>query len=621
MDDDDASADRLLALYARCASAAWRSSSSGLRSSTPTCSAPAAGRSSARSSRSSACSTRCSRRACLKRAWDRQGPRPSSEALLEGRSTSSAEDGGWAIRLDGRPVRTPARAPLVVPTEALAEAIAEEWRASTARRRSARDAADRPRQCGDRPGRARAQRRSPPGLRATPRPTSPATAPKDRARWSSGRRRVGCAAGLGAAALRRRFRDHLRARCTSRSRRRRSSGWPCGRGARRVPARRTVAAGDDRRLAGRGAGGAREGDHARGGVGRGQHRRALAARAMGRGCRGRRRRWRTAGATSSPRRGSSSCSTLVLRADEVADEGRRGRSAATRFSRSAATIARTCARQASMSRLTSTYSYSAQWLISSAARCMRSAITSSRIGAAAAQPLLELGHRRRQEEDRDQILAQVAGCELLGALPVDVEEDVAALAQRLPSPAPWAFRSDSRRRAPIRRTRRRRSSGRTRHRRRNDNRRRRSRRAASAASSPRPTWSRRLSASSSIREIVDLPAPDGEERTIRRPRRWRVGWSAGVHGRSCFGRAVAVKRRNAAVHKKSLEMVRRNAILCSAAYSEEMSDGRRNQGSKPQAAAEAPAKVAEAVADTVETVVKESAKVAKRDACRRPLAG
>lgn len=38
------------------------------------------------------------------------------------------EDGAWAVTLDGRPVRTPARAPLVVPTEALANAIAEEWR-------------------------------------------------------------------------------------------------------------------------------------------------------------------------------------------------------------------------------------------------------------------------------------------------------------------------------------------------------------------------------------------------------------------------------------------------------------------------------------------------------------
>lgn len=36
-------------------------------------------------------------------------------------------DGG-AILLDGRPVRTPGRAPLVLPDVALAEAIAEEWR-------------------------------------------------------------------------------------------------------------------------------------------------------------------------------------------------------------------------------------------------------------------------------------------------------------------------------------------------------------------------------------------------------------------------------------------------------------------------------------------------------------
>jgi chaperone required for assembly of F1-ATPase len=35
---------------------------------------------------------------------------------------------GWTISLDGRPVRTPARAPLIVPTQALANAIADEWR-------------------------------------------------------------------------------------------------------------------------------------------------------------------------------------------------------------------------------------------------------------------------------------------------------------------------------------------------------------------------------------------------------------------------------------------------------------------------------------------------------------
>jgi chaperone required for assembly of F1-ATPase len=38
------------------------------------------------------------------------------------------EDGAWGLRLDGRPVKTPARAALRVPTQALADAIAEEWR-------------------------------------------------------------------------------------------------------------------------------------------------------------------------------------------------------------------------------------------------------------------------------------------------------------------------------------------------------------------------------------------------------------------------------------------------------------------------------------------------------------
>lgn len=38
------------------------------------------------------------------------------------------EGEGWGIRLDGRPVKTPARAALIVPTPALAQAIADEWR-------------------------------------------------------------------------------------------------------------------------------------------------------------------------------------------------------------------------------------------------------------------------------------------------------------------------------------------------------------------------------------------------------------------------------------------------------------------------------------------------------------
>ncbi len=40
-----------------------------------------------------------------------------------------ARDGGWAVELDGKPLRTPAREPLVVPSQALAQAMAGEWAA------------------------------------------------------------------------------------------------------------------------------------------------------------------------------------------------------------------------------------------------------------------------------------------------------------------------------------------------------------------------------------------------------------------------------------------------------------------------------------------------------------
>jgi chaperone required for assembly of F1-ATPase len=39
------------------------------------------------------------------------------------------EGDGWGIRVDGQPVKTPARAPLVAPNRKLAETVAEEWRA------------------------------------------------------------------------------------------------------------------------------------------------------------------------------------------------------------------------------------------------------------------------------------------------------------------------------------------------------------------------------------------------------------------------------------------------------------------------------------------------------------
>ncbi|PIE08648.1 MAG: ATPase [Rhodobacterales bacterium] len=46
------------------------------------------------------------------------------------KETAVAEaEGGFTVTLDGKPIRTPAKAPLTVPTRAFAEAIAEEWAA------------------------------------------------------------------------------------------------------------------------------------------------------------------------------------------------------------------------------------------------------------------------------------------------------------------------------------------------------------------------------------------------------------------------------------------------------------------------------------------------------------
>lgn len=42
--------------------------------------------------------------------------------------TQVAIDDGRVVTLDGRPVRTPGRAPLALPTDALAAAVADEWR-------------------------------------------------------------------------------------------------------------------------------------------------------------------------------------------------------------------------------------------------------------------------------------------------------------------------------------------------------------------------------------------------------------------------------------------------------------------------------------------------------------
>ncbi|MGO8916931.1 MAG: ATP12 family chaperone protein [Stellaceae bacterium] len=45
-----------------------------------------------------------------------------------GTVTVAPEAGGFGVSLDGKPLRTPAKAPLTVPSRTLAEAIAAEWR-------------------------------------------------------------------------------------------------------------------------------------------------------------------------------------------------------------------------------------------------------------------------------------------------------------------------------------------------------------------------------------------------------------------------------------------------------------------------------------------------------------
>lgn len=52
----------------------------------------------------------------MKRFWDMASPAP--------------EAGGWGVKLDGRPVRLPSGGALVVPSRALAGAIAAEWQAA-----------------------------------------------------------------------------------------------------------------------------------------------------------------------------------------------------------------------------------------------------------------------------------------------------------------------------------------------------------------------------------------------------------------------------------------------------------------------------------------------------------
>lgn len=56
----------------------------------------------------------------MKRFWEHAEPVP--------------RPGGWGVALDGRPLRLPSGAALVVPTRPLAEAVAEEWREAGGRK-------------------------------------------------------------------------------------------------------------------------------------------------------------------------------------------------------------------------------------------------------------------------------------------------------------------------------------------------------------------------------------------------------------------------------------------------------------------------------------------------------
>jgi chaperone required for assembly of F1-ATPase len=59
----------------------------------------------------------------------RRGMRPHLRRRFYTRAEVAEGEGGFAVLLDGRPVRTPARRTLAAPTRALAEALAAEWQA------------------------------------------------------------------------------------------------------------------------------------------------------------------------------------------------------------------------------------------------------------------------------------------------------------------------------------------------------------------------------------------------------------------------------------------------------------------------------------------------------------
>ena len=57
--------------------------------------------------------------------------KPVSSKRFYKEASAAANDGGFTVQLDGRSIKTPAKATLTVPTEALAASIAAEWNAQS----------------------------------------------------------------------------------------------------------------------------------------------------------------------------------------------------------------------------------------------------------------------------------------------------------------------------------------------------------------------------------------------------------------------------------------------------------------------------------------------------------
>ena len=191
--------------------------------------------------------------------------------------------GGFEVALDDRPIRTPARHPLVFPTRGLAEAAAAEWNAQgeyiEPRRCRSRGsptpsstASLRATDAGRRRGREVSRLRSP--VLSRDRPGAPGR---------TAARAVGPGARLGARRARRALPHRHRRHAAD------AAGAGARRRARRDPARALAArrrpCGDDAHRLGAAGAGARPRRHdQRGGVDCGERRRGLEHRAVGRRC-------------------------------------------------------------------------------------------------------------------------------------------------------------------------------------------------------------------------------------------------------------------------------------------------------------------------------------------------